>query len=455
LPAAALLTALTLTACGSDPPRPNIVLIVLDTARQQNMSCYGYNRTNTPNLDALAAESTLYRSAWSVGSWTAPGHASLFTGLYPAAHGCTQENWTLSEDLHTLAELLDEAGYQTIGIAENATIPAAGGFGQGFDKYHETWRLEEGKNNPAVELFNSSLDSLDRNAPFLMFVNFIEPHAPYSSSREFISTYVDDPGAGPNGNDTQDYYLGRLPWAEPEFRHMQALYDAEILYTDHQIGKIIARLKQYKLWDNTIFIVTSDHGEQIGEHGHMEHYFSLHEPVVRIPLLIRYPPAFPPGTEDTDPAQLTDIYPTLCRLLRLDPGDAQGIDLLESGARTDRPVLLEFYWPSQALACYGEDWDDPALNRWKRHLRSVVYGDDKLIWASDGDHELYDLADDPLEERNLAGTPEGAVKIGSLTTLLDTLIERYYWPTPEGHKTGGPELDEETREALRSVGYPR
>jgi len=427
----------------------------MDTARQDHMSCYGYWRPNTPNLEELAGESTLYRSAWSVGSWTAPGHASLFTGLYPAAHGCTQENWTLSEGVDTLAETLRQAGYQTVGITENATIPAAGGFSQGFDQYHETWRLEGILDNPAVHLFEQSLDSIDHASPFLMFVNFIEPHAPYTSSGEFMGAYVDDPGAGPDGNDTQDYYLGQLPWGDTEFRHMRALYDAEILYTDHQIGRIIERLKRDNLWNDTVFIVTSDHGENIGEHGHMEHYFSLHEPAVRIPLLIRYPPAFAPGSEDDDPAQLTDIYPTLCNLLNLDTGNSQGVDLLERGARTDRPVLMEFYWPSQALACYGEDWDNPVLNRWKRHLRAVVYGSDKLIWASDGDHELYDLAADPGEERNLAKLPEGVARTESLTALLDSLIERYYWPSPEDHKAGGPELDEETREALRSLGYLR
>ncbi|MBD3868563.1 MAG: sulfatase [Acidobacteria bacterium] len=452
---AVIITALMLMACSSDAPKPNIVLIVMDTTRQDHLSCYGYDRANTPNLEELARESTLFRSAYSVGSWTPPGHASLFTGLYPAAHGCTQENWTLSGDLVTLAEILGGAGYRTVGITENATVSAASGFDQGFDEYHETWRHDIPQDNPAVALFNSSMATIDPEFPFFLFVNFIEPHAPYKSSGEFIDTYVKDPGSGPDGNDTQDYYLGRLNWNEPEFAHMQALYDAEILYTDQQIGRIIDRLKQDNLWDNTVFIVTSDHGENIGDHGHMEHYFTLYESVVRIPLLIHYPQAFPPGAEDNDPTQLTDLVPTLLNLLELGEGDTQGIDLLETGARKDRPVLLEFYWPAEAIETYGEDWDSVELNRWKRHLRAVIYGDDKLIWASDGDHELYDLQADPAEENNLTHLPGGADKVEALTSLLENLIKRYHRDIPGDRISGGPELDEETREALRSLGYVR
>ena len=134
---AVIITALMLMACSSDAPKPNIVLIVMDTTRQDHLSCYGYDRANTPNLEELARESTLFRSAYSVGSWTPPGHASLFTGLYPAAHGCTQENWTLSGDLVTLAEILGGAGYRTVGITENATVSAASGFDQGFDSFDD------------------------------------------------------------------------------------------------------------------------------------------------------------------------------------------------------------------------------------------------------------------------------------------------------------------------------
>lgn len=451
-----LLAMLTLASCAPAGPKTSVVIIIMDTARQDRLACYGHFRDNTPNLDELARESTVFRSAYSVSSWTAPAHASLFTGLYPAAHGCTQENWTMGEDLVTLAEVLRHNGYQTYGITENPTISASFGFGQGFDSYQEVWRPRDyGEENPAYYLFEGVLAGLDRQKPFFLFINFIEPHAPYDSSHEFIDAYVEDPTSGPNGNDGKEFYLGKVTFSEADFRHMKALYDAEILYTDHQIGRIMERLKSEGLWEETIFIVTSDHGENIGEHGHMEHYFSLHQTTVKIPLMIRYPAFFRPGTEDVEPTQITDIFPTLMNLLGLDPGEAHGADLLEPGARSNRPVLCEFYWPSQALHAYGEDGDDMAMNRWKRHLKAVIYGSDKLIWASDGDHEFYDLTEDPEERHNLIASPDAAPKVKALTKLIDSLIARYRADFVGERSTDIPEPDEETLEALKALGYVR
>jgi arylsulfatase A-like enzyme len=450
------LAILSFAACAPDRPTTNVVIIIMDTAREDRLACYGHSRKNTPNLDELARESTIYRSAYSVSSWTAPAHASLFTGLYPAAHGCTQENWTMGEDLVSLAEVLRNNGYQTHGITENPTISASYGFGQGFDTYQEVWRPHEyGGENPANFLFEGVMASLDRETPFLLFINFIEPHAPYDSSGEFIDTYVDDPASGPKGYRGKEFYLGTVTRSEADFRHMKALYDAEILYTDHQIGRIVNRLKAEGLWEDTIFIVTSDHGENIGEHGHMEHYFSLHETTLRIPLMIHYPALFRPGAEDVEPTQITDLFPTLMNLLGLDPGNAHGADLLEPGARNNRPILCEFYWPAQALHAYGEDGDDLAMNRWKRHLKAVIHGSDKLIWASDGDHELYDLAEDPEELHNRIASPEAIPKVQALTKLMDLLIARYRADFVGERSTDIPEPDEETLEALKALGYVR
>jgi hypothetical protein len=139
--------------------------------------------------------------------------------------------------------------------------------------------------------------------------------------------------------------------------------------------------------------------------------------------------------------------------LRLDPGESQGIDLLEPGARQDRPILCEFYWPAQALHAYGKDWDNMALNRWKRHLKAVIYGNDKLIWASDGNHELYDLAKDPKESNNLIASPEASSKVLALNSIMDALIARYREHAVWNLRSGGPDLDEETVEALKALGY--
>ena len=184
--------------------RPNIILIITDQQRFDTIRALGFPYVDTPNLDRLVNEGVTFTNAFITAPSCAPSRASLFTGLYPAAHGCTQENWTLSEDVVTLAEVLRSNGYQTHGITENPTIAALAGFGQGFDSYQEIWRPREyGDENPACNLLEGVLASLDRESPLFLFINFIEPHAPYNSSREFIGTYVDDPESGPNGNHGQ------------------------------------------------------------------------------------------------------------------------------------------------------------------------------------------------------------------------------------------------------------
>lgn len=453
---------------GDETP-PNVVIIVMDTARQDRLSCYGYNRDTSPRLRELAKTSTVFSNAYSTSSWTSPAHASLFTGLYSIAHGVTQEHWKMSDDLVTLAEVLSQHGYETVGISENPLLSDRNGFNQGFSTYYMTWRIDRALSRPASgrqsETGNTATDiflkTVRRSSrrPFFIFVNLIEPHSPYDSSKQFKNEFVTDREIPLVLNMWQEHYLGRRVLTEAEIRHLSELYDAELLYTDYLVGMMMDELKASGHWDDTFFIVTSDHGENIGDHGHMDHAFSLYETLIKIPLIIRYPARFGSGSADGRPVQLTDVFPTVLEATGVN-GEAfpnQGLSLLSGRFPADRAIFTEYYWPKQALTCFNEvDRADPALLPFKRRLRSVITGGMKLIWGSDGRHEVFNLAEDPDELVNLWDGQGNSGAFRGIESKLAATVSRFgadQKVSPEDVPTDA--LDEATRDALRSLGYLR
>ncbi len=452
----------------ADPP--NIVIIVMDTARQDRLSTYGYDRDTSPNLTELAERSRIYYNAYSTSGWTIPAHASLFTGLYPIVHKATQEDWKLGNRFTTIAEVLANEEYETIGIVGNGMLRRGSLFNQGFSKYYETWKKphksagmkEDGTvEHPVYALFQDTLTNRNRENPFFVFINFIEPHSPYNSSRQFYDHFISDPSMTIESNMWPRHLLGTKIHSMAELQHLNELYDAEILYCDYLVGKIIDSLKEEGLWDQTIFIVTSDHGENIGDHDMMDHVFSLYETTTKIPLIIHYPKLFTPGTKDSSFAQLTDIFPTLLEIIGIDKNKhrSQGRNLLEKDVR-DEPVLLtEYYYPNQALSAIGHAKENPMLDKFKRRIRSITFNDMKLIWGSDGRHELYDLANDPEETENLIDNGAHSALMEEMLTRLQHVVNSYakdvgiYSNSQEDLGIKKEKLDEETLRELRSLGY--
>jgi len=437
----------------------NIVVIVMDTARQDRLSCYGYDRETSPRLTRLAESATVYLNAYSTSSWTGPGHASLFTGLHSVAHGVTQEDWNMNEDLVTFAEILTERGYRTVGVVENPMLVSDRGYAQGFSEYYESWRTgARGSSGQAVEDFRRALDGGAPGQPFLIFVNLIAPHSPYNSSRQFRNSFVTRSDIGVDSNMWRQYYTGRRSFSADEIRHLNELYDAELLYTDYLVGEIIDELVARNLWDSTVFIVSSDHGENIGDHAHMDHVFTLFETTTKIPLIAYQPKLFPEGVTKDVPVQLTDIFPTVLEIAGIDVRDfpSHGYSLLGDGVPESREVFTEYYYPTQVLSCYGreEHRQSPLLTPHLRRIRSLTRGDMKFLWGSDGKHELYDLARDPRELMNLIESEEHAGVRHDMEVRLTAWfqeLEQVRGDEPRGDDSG--ELDEATKEALRSLGY--
>lgn len=465
--AAGLPAGFFIAGCGRKSERkirPNIVIVVMDTVRRDHLSCYGYERETTPVLKELQRQSRTFDNAYSVSCWTCPSHASLFTGLYPTAHGATQEYLHLDDDLVTLADVLSSHGYQTIGITENAMLREKRGFGQGFAEYFESWRFSdkdsnsqdgEKGSNPIPARFMNTMTGLDPVKPLYLFMNLNGAHNPYESSGKFRDTFVSDPSIDLNHHHLIEYYLGRTTYSDAELRHLGELYDAEILNVDHLIGKIIALLKEIDRWNDTLFIVTSDHGENIGDHEHVDHVFNLYQTTIRIPLIIRYPALFAPNSRDTEPTQLVDIFPTIMAMLGIDEIDSQGVNLLKPGSRGGRPVFCEYYKPQQVMKLFDNEAGSEKLVKFDRSLKAVVYNDMKLILGGDGEHELYDIQNDPGEKTNLIDSEDHAKIRRGLSAMADHVSEEF--KTDRQRVTTAPEeeYDPETLEALRTMGYVR
>ncbi|MBW2096419.1 MAG: sulfatase [Deltaproteobacteria bacterium] len=441
----------------SSEPSPNIVLIIMDTTRQDHCSCYDYARKTTPTLENLARSSTVYRKAYTPAGWTSPAHASLFTGLYPIGHRASQENWVLGEEWTTIAEVLSTHGFETIGIVENPVLAVHNNFDQGFQHYYETWKAEEGDAdmNKALYAFQAFLSSRNEQKPFFAFINFIEPHAPYNSSGPFYETFISDFSIQLEHNMWTQHFLGKVKFSEKQIQHLLELYDAEILYTDYLVGQIIKSLGEHDLWEETVFIVTSDHGENIGDHDMMAHVFSLHESIIKIPLIIHYPKLFPPGTKDQDPALLVDIFPTLLHLCGIDEENfpSHGQNLLESN-RNGRKIFAEYYYPKQALSCFPkEQQGHVGLERFKRRIKAVIDGRFKLIWGSNGAHELYDLEKDPGEEVNLIQDEHFKKQKQKQEKALGKFVKNHFIKRLAPPEDSLKKMDSKTLEALRALGY--
>jgi arylsulfatase A-like enzyme len=453
-----------LAACAADvaPPVPprNVVIVVFDTARRDHFSTYGYERGTTPVFSAFAREGIRFDRAWATSSWTLPSHASLFTGQYPATHGAHQESAYLPDDALTLAERLAEAGYETAAFSGNPWVSRRSNLVQGFGKYEVVWTGPvQGKGSGLPHLVNkNALDWLDRREdatrPFLLFVNYIEPHFRYQAPDEYQRRFV--PGGEPLDQDHEALF-GRNAWY---LRHetlpvdllplRTGMYDAELAYTDAVLGELLEGLRSRGLYDSALVVVTADHGENHGDGGHLGHVFALGEGTIAVPLAVRAPGGAGAGTVRTDPVQLTDVFATALTAAGLPvPEGLPALDLLGE-IPAGRPLLAEYYWPRQVLESFPKSsHDGEKLRPFLRQLRAVRIGDDKLVWASDGLHELYDLSVDPRELENRFATD--SARAAELGAVLDSLVQRYLVEREES--TPGGEMDPEIEEQLRTLGY--
>jgi arylsulfatase A-like enzyme len=472
---------LPIPALRSPETRPNILLIVLDTVRRDRLSAYGYSRPTTTELDAFAEDAIRYTNFYATSCWTVPSHASLFTGLYPIAHRATQERVKLDARFATLAEILRNAGYQTWGASGNPWMSPRVNLSQGFQTFIETWRsdLETGlprpeeRPHPANAAFERFLERSTRDRPFFAFINYMDAHTPYAPPEPYPSLFLESESDWARASEIahikwNEYYRGR-PYTERDLTILSNLYDAAVAYLSSEIGRLLRSTKRRGLYDDTLILITADHGEHFGENHLLGHAFGLYNTTVRIPLMIRLPGGERAGELDHRKGQLVDLFSTILNAAGVDPSAFahRGVDLLAPRTAPAREsIFSEYYYPRQVLWQFKpEELERQAeqLKPYLRRLRAIERYGHRLIWSSNGRHELYDLNADPGETRNLLD-PEHHTEVADefldlLTRELETYVpglgSQLHFEPDSAASNPSAELDDETLEALRAVGYVR
>jgi len=454
-----------LGSCGQEAKRPNILLITLDTTRRDRLSCYGYERNTSPNLDRLAAEGVLFENCVAMTSWTLPSHASLFTGLYPSTHGAHYneraelslnrvvsgpkasmgelDNYRangLSADAFTLAEVLTEEGYATGGIGSGPWLKPVFGLAQGFSYYDcnvdsGSGRTADMVNNLAFPFLRERAASASEGGgqPFFLFLNYFDPHFPYTPPQDLRFLFCDERLAR---SAQRDKAL--------ESRYRNAQYDSEIVFMDRAIGSLFEELKRLGFWDDTWIIVTSDHGELIGEKGLNGHGFSLCEKTLRIPLIVKYPRGWKAEPDRSEMVQLVNIMPTILNSLEINP--VAPMDAPPIGQTGDLAVAELYKNLGKVKAGAGRDGE-----RYDRDLKAIYMKGFKLIVSTrdnDPDAGLFDLSADPDEINNLSKERPQLFRYinKALYQWAESLGEPLRPLTVNG-------IDEATEEQLRALGY--
>jgi choline-sulfatase len=438
-----LLAALAalLSGCGDSQDRPrNLVIILVDTLRADHVGYHGGRAGVSPVIDELAGRSWTFMNHHSTSSRTGPSVASIITGLFPRSHGVINPltafdaKGVLHPDRTTLAEILADRGYDCRGYVANLNVSRRFGFAQGFAEYEYVRSAEAADIN---RLALAALDGARADRPFFLYLHYMEPHSPYAAPPAYRDLYVDPGYHGPaDGRHRQlnDIVAGDLAIGEADAAHLRALYDQEITYVDQEIGRILARLRERGLDDETVVVVMADHGEEFLDHGSVLHGYTLYTEQLHVPLLIHDPRERRPRRVDAVTRHV-DVLPTLLAMLDVTAPDGvepQGRDLLAPAAADDAPVVAE----ASLMAV-----------RTVRQ-RSLQEGGWKVIehLVPEAPPELYHVAVDPAEQRDvLADHPGEAQRLRvRLAELLDAM--------PAATAAATRLTDEEIR-TLRSLGY--
>jgi len=442
--------------------RPNIIIFMMDTQGARNMGCYGYYRPTTPNIDLLAREGAVFLNHFVTGPWTLPTHASLFSGRYESGHGAGAQHEVLEPGIPMMGEIFGRAGYHTAAFCNNiwAYDPEPGGTSWGFKDYIRYNDLEavepfvpsdnpDERDKGALKAVGLMLQWIDRHRarraeqPFLIFVNSVEPHDVYRPPEPFRSRFLPpgvqyDPDVhAPHGLQAR-VTVGEFTPPLDFWFIQRALYDASTATLDDRIGLFTRELRQRGILDDTIFIVTGDHGDTIGEHpGHCYHNQNgVWDTIMKTPLVVRYPRLIKPGARCKNLTQIVDVLPTLMDICGVeDPAARQSIQGENFVTALKKPVrdfaLLE---AQRSIHPIRRAWSETAnpeeidvrfMNVWYKAARTQRH---KYVWVSNGQDMLFDIVKDPDERWNVIDRhPEIARKLQqAMERKLMSMEQRYY-----------------------------
>jgi arylsulfatase A-like enzyme len=422
--ACALAAALASCDAGRQTARPNIVLVVVDSMRPDHLTPLGYRLETAPFLAEMSKAGTVFRTAYSTSSWSAPATASLITSLYPVQHGvhlgllatetlqAIDPAVTLNrvpDGVATMAEALRDAGYSTWGVSDDVNVGPEMGFDQGFDRFEHMAELGAQRVGAVVESWVSEIQG---SRPYFLYVHYSDPRRPY---------------------------LARDPWYVPKAREREdaiSAYDSEISYVDRSIGELHDLLG----WDrDTWVIVTAPHGEELGDHGGWYHGRTLYREVLNVPLILSFPQGYARPRHVLDPVSIVDVLPTVREIAELptDPGD-RGVSLLplvrNDGALPEDRILFA---DLRSGPWYGSV-----------EMRAAIRGATKYILTLPDREELYNPRVDSKEAASLAWSrPDLIAELRAAIERLESESPRYGSDPPR------VPLDQSTIERLRSSAY--
>lgn len=446
---------------------PNIIMMVWDTVRADHLSLYGYSRPTTPFLDKLAPHSVVFDRAYSAAPWTLPSHASFFTGLYPSEHHCDWDHFRLSDDLNTLAEELQEKGYVTLAYSNNPFLSRFSRICQGFERlverspfdifsgglahrfatriFRPEFLQDKGAQKTDQVIFSWVKRLSRQKAPFFIFINYMEAHLPYPSAQDtfhFIAeSDTSDLRSATRFSDWTYFNCNKVN-NEKELSYITKRYDGAIYYLDLKLSQLYSRLERANLLDNTILIVLSDHGEGLGDHQFFGHDFFLYQSQLWVPLLIYGPPNLAPA-HITQPVSLTRLPDIVFALLNHRPLE-DALKEKEGGEVLFAEASPPWIRINQLQGRCPTGFDTQRLNR---SQKAVIQWPYKLIWDSKEADELYDLAEDSVEQKNLI-SQQLQIKL-ELSHRINLFRLTHVSPQAEGP----PPLDFQTRKALQALGY--
>ncbi len=424
--------------------QPNVIFIVMDTARADRFGVYGHNLPTTPFLDGWAKNALVFEDCQSVSSTTVPSHASMFTGLLPSAHLTDNVNPTLENERETLAEKLGKNGYRTFLFSANPFISADNNFNQGFDVSEHPWseqhiaksadiirskidpadksselpkKIQSGQveswaikacGEVAEGALTSWLDRSQKDKPFFAFINYMEAHRPllpprrlrekFMTKAQIMRSYKTDL----SWSRMWEYVFGLAEYRKEEEEAISLTYDAAIAELDEILESLLTTLEKRGDLANTLVVITADHGEHLCEHHLLDHQYSVYQPLLEVPMMVWHSSRIKAG-RNTDPVSNIDVFPTILDFAKVSRASEPAVyaqSLMQT--KPDRVRHSDYFAPPKKpiadVQSVHRGWNPkPFLRR----LRAVVDGKYKLIWASDKKHALYDLSIDPGEKHNL------------------------------------------------------
>lgn len=429
----------------------NVIILLIDTLPANKLQVYNdKSRVKTPVLDAIAREGAVFEHAQSPENWTKPSVASILTGLYPMTHRTKQDDSKLPQSALMLSEAFKQASFDTATFLANGYVSDKFGFDQGWDHY--TNYIRENRTTTAENVFRETADWIQahKEKRFFVYVQTIDPHVPYDPPDEYLKMYDADPYEGiiaPRKTPEQLEQAKRNPPAvkfnERDRARLNALFDGEVSYHDKHLGVFIERLRSMGVYDQTAFVIVSDHGEEFFEHGSYGHGHSLYQELLHVPFIVRMPGVVPPGKRIPESVGTLDVAPTVLAMTGLPvPEVMEGVNRLDH-MRGDVPAR-----PAVAFSDFLDDRRAIRAGRYKLILRGV-------------NATLFDLEKDPLEQTELP-IDKNPIAMRYCRTMLGQFLgarDRHNWLTADSSKQSvelqqeAADMDPKTKAGLKALGY--